>query len=685
MNPFDDDIFAEGIPGAAGIHEDELQAFAAIAKELGGAGDGDDGGQPRIHAYGRTALLIAPRAGYGKSHLLHRLAEHLRNQSLFLPLNFEPETPITWTQLVGDLATVLQARPAPRESNLTLLDELARFYFGQLVILGMQRGIVEAGDPQTAMAYVYENYRELFDRDSGEQSRAEWFQDACEPLVEGLAGELASTFAIDEDSAAFWARTFLEYSYPKLDSQRARALALRAALGLTGDGATASPETENVSKRRFCDLAQITSAERPVVFVVDHLDGFHGQGEAGLKIAHILAEIARNVPRSLTVLSMNQEVWNSMFAQSIPSALEDRITWDKRQLEALDKTQAERLIQHRLSVAGATPHEARAFVDSLNLAGVAAGARGSTFTPRTLIRYARRMWLRFDKAGAAPSAEVAAKTVPFPANGIPTPPKPPEPTPIRTISPPPLEPAAAEETRERLKAVAEAIRQQSMPTAGGSSEARSLVDTGTVRPAPPAGAAPFVPGSMHAVFQEYRLKHLETGVLRLDSDKILELVRAVGEHFPAVQQSEAPEFGGAKGKALIWKAQAREIYLGFAAQTDYQFWQEMITAGHERARELAPDPKLKLVVFSPKTEPFPMARLFVSREQAQEVSKLVDRVEMDQELLASLYAAADLLKDQREGEISFSSAQVYGFIATELDYFWRRLTRLNNTENRAAG
>ena len=52
---------------------------------------------------------------------------------------------------------------------------------------------------------------------------------------------------------------------------------------------------------------------------------------------------------------------------------------------------------------------------------------------------------------------------------------------------------------------------------------------------------------------------------------------------------------------------------------------------------------------------------------------------MDHQLLASLYAANDLLEDRGET----NPAQLFGFIATELDYFWRRLTRM--TGNVVAG
>lgn len=685
MNPFNDDIFTEGAPGAGGIHEEVLDALAATARDLENVGSDDS---PQIQAYGRTVLLLAPRAGFGKSHLLSRLSERLREETIFVPLYFEPELPITWTRLATNFCGLLQVKPSPQDSKLTLLDEIARFFFGQLVILGMQRGLVEADEKQRAMEYVYENFRVLFDENSGELSRAEWFQEAYEPLIDALSGEMAATFAIDEDAAIFWGRTFFDFTYPKNKSAKAKSNAIRQALGVADENIL-EPADEQRFKSHFCDLAQIASASNPLVFAVDHLDGFHGNQEAGMRIAHVLAEIARSAPRSMTVLSTNQEVWNSLFATAIPTAIEDRLTWDKRQLEPLALEEAERLIQHRLAVSGVPPHVAPEFLASLNLGQVAANARESTFTPRTLIRYARRMWDRFEGQAAEADPEAAAKTVPFPA----TPPAQPKPQPepqapaapaVKPLQPPAAAegpPATPEETRERLKAVAEAIRQQTAPPRGDSAPDR-LVKTQSIATGTDPG---FIPGTLPGAFQEYRLKYLEGDGPDLNPERLYELVHAVGDHFPAVTQEATDPTADAKGKSLIWKAQGREIYLGFAAQSNYRFWQEMITAGQERARQLGPDPKLKLVVFSPKAEPFPMARLFVSKDQAQEVSRLVDRIEMDADLIASLYAAGDLIRDQREQKIPFTSAQIFGFVATELDYFWRRVTRMNPAENRAAG
>ena len=69
-NPFLNDVFAPGIsdlPGIAAIHDAALnrcvRACESLLHEPGGGGT----------ATGRTILIAAPRAGYGKSHLVGRI------------------------------------------------------------------------------------------------------------------------------------------------------------------------------------------------------------------------------------------------------------------------------------------------------------------------------------------------------------------------------------------------------------------------------------------------------------------------------------------------------------------------------------------------------------------------------------------------------------------------------------
>ena len=656
LNPFDHDVFAAGVPGANGIHEEVLAALATTAEELTLVGESPY----HVHTYGRTTLLLAPRAGYGKSHLLSRLSEELENQVFVVPLNFEPELPSDWRRLSQDLASLLRVKPIPNDPYLTHLDEVARFYFGQLVILGIQSGLVEADNRTASMSYIYENYTKLFDQKGELESRAIWFQEAYEPLMESLAPELAKMFAITEPAAVFWGRVFYEFTFPKTDTNAAKGKALKWAMEIAYEHGE-TDDSERGSKDRFCDLAQIASAVRPLVFVVDHLDGFHGDERSGIKIAHLLAEVARNVPRSLLVLSTNLDIWNSMFAKSIPSALEDRLSWDKRQLEPLTIGEAEKLVMHRIADCGYEDHQVTAFVDALNLQEMAARSQEQAFTPRTLIRYARRVWENFSPAKVAKPESPESKTVPFPIVKTKTPGAEPEAQP---------KPAALK-GRDRLHAVAQAIRQHGV---------RKVRTEASFQEGNPVS----VP--LPELYQRHRLEHVEQQALEFGPERLFELISAVGDHFPTITQTELDLPPGVNGSAMTWTTQDREIYIGFAPQSSYRFWQVLIKMVQDRVAESGSDHSIKLVVPSSSAEPFPVNRLYVSSEQAEKVSPILDALEIDHELLASLYAAEDILESQTDES---NPSQLFGFIATELDYFWRRLTRMtmnkSNSSQEAVG
>jgi hypothetical protein len=52
-----------------------------------------------------------------------------------------------------------------------------------------------------------------------------------------------------------------------------------------------------------------------------------------------------------------------------------------------------------------------------------------------------------------------------------------------------------------------------------------------------------------------------------------------------------------------------------------------------------------------------------------------DVVVVDSDLAASLHAADELIKAALCGESAFPDTKLFGFLAKELDFFWRRLTR----------
>ena len=133
-------------------------------------------------------------------------------------------------------------------------------------------------------------------------------------------------------------------------------------------------------------------------FMIDHLDVFYRDGQAGLKIAYFISELRRLIPRSLSVLSVNQDLWEATFRGQLPSALEDRVTGGFVHLPGLSLAQANELIRSRLAAAGEPDASAAVFGDRLRLAEFFAGHTGRPVSPRAVLRYAAEKW-RLTRSG----------------------------------------------------------------------------------------------------------------------------------------------------------------------------------------------------------------------------------------------------------------------------------------------
>ncbi len=620
-NPFLDDRYVPGCVSMEGIHEGVFQELTTQLERWSQAEDANPS---------RLVALLAPRAGFGKSHLIARLTERGAGNSLFVPLQFEPETAISRDGLTRDFLDALKATPlSESDAKRSLLDLVARGFFAQMVNLGIERGFVEVSDPEASKRYLTEHCLTLFDPHAPDAfSRVSWFCEAFESLLEEIAEPLSQRLGVERRGVDVWARFFFDHTYSRNPS------------GAHFD-----------SRERFRELGCLVAAHRPMVFVADRLDGWFGDTIGGLRIAQILVELSETIPRSLTILSANQDLWKSLFGSSLPSALRDRLSWKPLTLETLSMSQAQHLIAHRISDQGMSDRQAHAFLDSVNLTALSSTAQENAFTPRTLIRYARRMWEDFDPAAVTdPMAESDGKTVPFPA-------KPAE----AKQSTADLDPA------EKLAAVAEAIRKQGVSRV--HHEVSFLV--------PPSKEGTGT--TLSEVYQSYRLQSVDRDGLSYDAKKVFQLLREIGRNFSTISQTELEPPLDIGGEALQWDLPGREILLGFAPHSNERFWRNLasLAQSHQEKHE-AEDPGktwVKLALLSPHDDPFPLERHFseVVKDPANHV--IFDPIEVNRELLASLLAAADFLAASQSETTSASPNEVSAFLASELDYFWKKLTR----------
>jgi len=190
---------------------------------------------------------------------------------------------------------------------------------------------------------------------------------------------------------------------------------------------------------------------------------------------------------------------------------------------------------------------------------------------------------------------------------------------------------------------------------------------------------------LHQRFQSLRQQlSQEIGSQPLDHRKLAELIRLAGRRFPLVRFSEH-ELPGLTGRyAMYWALQGVEILFGLASFTDAAYWRTLSGFAAGRLSDLAaqteregfPSPKLKLVSFKTEVDQFSWQNLLNSQIIAGPLAGITDVVELDTGNVAALYAMQRIIKESEAGILAADPTQVMTVLARELDFFWKRITRV---------
>lgn len=401
-NPFANDIldaFDSVIPRAARLdfHEDVFTAMvSALFKPRAGDTTGAEERNPRA-AKGWLCLLTAPHAGYGKTHLLARLKLRTAETHVMVPLRFQRERKAGWESLLSGMVDYCDVSPGP-SGSISLLEELARHVFTELTANLIRDGEIPAPNPEEAVRALKDRPDEMFDFSNNQKEVAKWFRSVFETLLPSYAAEAVRCYDVSDEQARFWLRSLYAYCRDCAQGDAvSRATRLKKVLR-AGDSEWKGLTGEPMEKERFAGLGRIMSRWRPVVMVADHLDPLFGLPEMGRDVTCLVLEILKLVPGSVSVLSLNLDLWESVFDGNLPGALEDRLTSNRLTLGGISFEEAEQLIEYRLAAAGIPDDVKFRFYPMLNLEDLYESGN-TDGSPRSLLRQAAEYWDRFAASG----------------------------------------------------------------------------------------------------------------------------------------------------------------------------------------------------------------------------------------------------------------------------------------------
>ena len=575
-------------------------------------------------------LLLAPRAGFGKSHLLRRLESGHPGRPLLIPLEFGLDQTPSWNAALDQVLGCCHRNHVklPTGGRVPILAECGRRLFALLCGDLIRSGIVPcSGNKAETLAAIETHATSIFalhENDAMEEgSFGDWFLRNFEELIGPMADAAGNRTKVLAEVVSEWLRVLCSYEQGMSSTARERWRSLQWGVrqisqtvdgGFLGSGgstvvAVTSADSEQLASRaRLFELLSILAMVRVPLISVDGLDGFQNDSGACLRVADMLIKLRQAADGPVFVLAVNEDVWGSGFAKHLPSAMLDRLTATTLRLRGLTAENAEELVVNRLRDAGEPSTSPKEFLEHIGFRRWFF-SQSEPVSPRAVLRYCADAYSR-------DAVEI--------------------------------EPETEGETRKSASDEAEWVPLQPLASSDSPSDDEGESATRSRVPA----EAPASDGVTVAA----------------DPVRMARLLRIAGEQFPMVNYEEValPAHNGAvPPTAGVWKTADGEVWFGLRSFDEPAYWgavaRHVASLGCSAHRKLA-------VVGSLEGE------LAESLSDAGGVH--LDVIELDASEVSELCEASDLLSAAETGETEIPVPQALAGFVDSLDYFWKRFSRL---------
>jgi hypothetical protein len=293
-----------------------------------------------LESTGRCILLRAPRAGFGKTHLLSQVLEKFKTTHEFILLSLADGSSLQPGTVLADVLRRL-CRSLPDGGGLTELDMLAR----RVLALGLEplvrSGEVPCQDRDSAIAALRERAIETFDFHHPNAVTAHWARDNFNVLGPRLGFELSHRVDAPQREAVGWVEALFRFASTPIDQPSRIGLLIEAA---TGNGA---------SLERLGALLQLLSPMRRMILLADELEGLSADPQSALRLASFVTTLRQTSDSADIILAINDDLWESAFRPRLSGGLQDRLGEWVIELKHLTDSEIEMLIENRVPGRGA--------------------------------------------------------------------------------------------------------------------------------------------------------------------------------------------------------------------------------------------------------------------------------------------------------------------------------------------
>ena len=290
-----------------------------------------------VNADGRCILLRAPRAGYGKSHLLSRVQSLLGSSHEFILLQPTDGYRMDANAALNDVISKL-THTLPGGAGLSEFDLLARKIFALGLGSLVRSGEVPCQDRETTLAALQNRPVETFDFHHHTAVTAHWARNHFAILRPLLIVEIAKIIAAPLREVSFWVDALFRYAVTPLDQPSRSGMLMEAVV----DASATAPMNE-----RLATLLKMLTQWQRVILVADELEGMSVNAEAALRFAAFLTKLRLGAERVDMIISVNDDIWESAFVPRLSGGLQDRLSEAVVRLAPLRPEQAWELLLSR--------------------------------------------------------------------------------------------------------------------------------------------------------------------------------------------------------------------------------------------------------------------------------------------------------------------------------------------------
>lgn len=350
-------------------------------------------------------LLTAPRAGYGKTHLLGRVVEAAGAGVVMVPLAFRTGDLLNLTTVTrrGLEALSLAAGDSP---NWSRLREACAALVAHLLHELIKEGLVPSANPDQALRVLSGPPGDVFNKEGPAHMIGDWLRKHSGGLRPILARRVARQIPVRAEVADAWLEAMLGQAF----EGGAEGLAVMQDLA-AADHQSGTPV-----------WLRMLAIWRPVVLLVDHLDGYYRNPDAGVTIASLLMDLVDSQGLHV-LLSLNQDVWQATFGHHLPSALEDRLTASQVLLRGLREADAGALLRLRMERSQLSAEDRSEFEAFVDVKQYFLGRPIGSVSARVFLRHCARQWEIFQNSVPLPqpvqksAQESAEESFSFPVLG----------------------------------------------------------------------------------------------------------------------------------------------------------------------------------------------------------------------------------------------------------------------------